>query len=80
MTKITQKQADIMRMNTAELLIESVTSNLFRVAMQLCIEREFIPSPIYDGLELQILFKDKSFINFDRNKKIISHGYITNTY
>ena len=49
MNEITQKQADIMRMNTAELLIESVTSNLFRVAMQLCIEREFIPSPIYDG-------------------------------
>ncbi len=60
-------------MNTAELLIESVKSNLFAISALLCVDREFIPSPIHDGLELQVLFNDKSFINFDRNKKIISH-------
>jgi hypothetical protein len=67
-------------MKTAELLIDSVSKNLFEVAMELCVAREFVPSPIEDGLELQVLFKDKSFINFDRNEKIISHGYMTNTY
>jgi len=67
-------------MKTAELLIESVSKNLFEVAMELCVAREFVPSPIEDGLELQVLFKDRSFINFTAENQFASHGYITNTY
>ena len=80
MSKITQKQADIMGMNTAELLLESVTSNLFRVAIQLCIERELVLSPFRDSQEKRLHFKDRSFINFTENEEVASHGRTTNTY
>ena len=80
MSKITQKQADIMGMNTAELLIESVDSNLFDISVQLCIDREFVLSPFRDSQEERLHFKDRSFINFTVDKKFASQGRITNTY
>ena len=80
MTKITQKQADVMQMNTAELLIDSVERNLFEVAIQLCVDRESVLSPFRDSMENQLTFKDRSFINFTAEKQFASHGYITNTY
>ncbi len=80
MTKITQKQADIMQMNTAELLIDSVERNLFEVAIQFCVDKEFVLSPFRDSQEKRLHFKDRSFINFTAEKQFASHGRITNTY